>query len=98
MSPEAIGSFIEAGDSIYTHRADELFSKKETEVAVQAVSAAPKQTARNSRSTRSKSVTVRAGDTLGAIARRNHTTVDRLKRMNGLRGSTIRSGQRIRVR
>ena len=98
MSPEAIGSFIEAGDSIYTHRADELFSKKETEVAVQAVSAAPKQTARNSRSTRSKSVTVRAGDTLGAIARRNHTTVDKLKRMNGLRGNTIRSGQRIRVR
>lgn len=98
MSPEAIGSFIEAGDSIYTHRADELFSKKETEVAVQTVSAAPKQTVRNSRSTRSKSVTVRAGDTLGAIARRNHTTVDKLKRMNGLRGNTIRSGQRIRVR
>ena len=99
MSPEAIGSFIEAGDSIYTHRADELFSKKETEVAVQAAPVAPKPAARNSRSTaRSKSVTVRAGDTLGAIARRNHTTVDKLKRMNGLRGNTIRSGQRIRVR
>ena len=98
MSPEAIGSFIEAGDSIYNHRADELFSKKETEVAVQATPVAAKPAARNSRNARSKSVTVRAGDTLGAIARRNHTTVDKLKRMNGLRGNTIRSGQRIRVR
>ena len=99
MSPEAIGSFIEAGDSIYNHRADELFSKKETEVAVQAAPVAAKPAASRSRTaTRSKSVTVRAGDTLGAIARRNHTTVDRLKRLNGLRGNTIRSGQRIRVK
>jgi len=41
---------------------------------------------------------VRSGDNLGAIARRNHTTVSALRRLNGLRGSTIRAGQRLRVR
>ena len=90
MSPEAISAFIEAGDSIYNHRADELFSKKEVEVAVQSAAA--------SRNHGARYVTVRAGDTLGAIARRNHTTVNNIKRLNGLRSSTIRTGKRLRVR
>ena len=50
------------------------------------------------RSHSSRTVRVKAGDTLGAIARRNHTTVAAIKRLNGLRGSTIRPGQRLRVR
>ena len=42
LPAEAIGVFIDAGDSVYNHRADELFSKKEKEVTVQD-NAAPKQ-------------------------------------------------------
>lgn len=93
MTPEAISAFIEAGDSIYNHRADELFSKKENEVAM------PEAT--NTKTTRSrgnKRVTVRAGDTLGAIARRNHTTVNAIKRLNGIKGTNIRPGQKLIVR
>jgi len=41
---------------------------------------------------------VRRGETLGHIARRYGTSVSRLKRLNGLRGTTIRAGQRLRVR
>ncbi len=41
--------------------------------------------------------TVRSGDTLGAIARRYGTTVRELRRLNGIRGSNIRVGQRLRV-
>lgn len=41
---------------------------------------------------------VRRGDTLGAIARRNGTTVAQLKRMNRLRSDVVRTGQRLRVR
>jgi len=93
MPSEAISQFIEAGDSIYAHRAEELFTKAENEVAVDAAPAP-----RTSRSRGARTVTVRPGDTLGAIARRNHTTVSALKRLNGLRGSTIRSGKRLRVR
>lgn len=43
--------------------------------------------------------TVRKGDTLGAIAARNHTSVKRLCQLNGIRRtSTLRLGQKIRVR
>ncbi|WP_456425969.1 LysM peptidoglycan-binding domain-containing protein [Rhodocaloribacter sp.] len=41
--------------------------------------------------------TVRRGDTLGKIARRYGTTVAALKDVNGLRGSTIRTGQTLHV-
>ena len=101
MSAEAISAFIEAGDSIYAHRADELFSKREKEVAVTSAPAPAASKAKGRTSSRSaRHVTVRAGETLGSIARRNHTTVSALKRLNGIRGTgnTIRSGQRLRVR
>ncbi len=41
--------------------------------------------------------TVRSGDTLGAIARRYRTSVDAIKRLNGLRSNLIRVGQVLRV-
>ncbi len=41
--------------------------------------------------------TVRQGDTLGAIARRYRTSVDAIKRLNGLRSNLIRVGQVLRV-
>jgi len=40
---------------------------------------------------------VRSGDTLGAIARRYRTSVDAIKRLNGLRSNLIRVGQVLRV-
>jgi len=44
-------------------------------------------------------ITVRSGDTLGHIARRNGTTVQRLCQLNGITPRTvIRPGQRLRVR
>ena len=93
MPAEAISAFIEAGDSVYNHRADELFSKKEKEVAVGSTASSS-----GKKTTASRTVTVRSGDTLGAIARRNHTSVNAIKRLNGLKGTTIRPGQRLRVR
>lgn len=40
---------------------------------------------------------VRRGDTLGHIARRFRTSVSRIRRMNGIRGSLIRIGQTLRI-
>jgi len=41
---------------------------------------------------------VRSGDVLGSIARRYGTTVGEIQRLNNLRGTTIRPGQRLVVR
>jgi membrane-bound lytic murein transglycosylase D len=88
MSLQAINSFIESGDSVYTLRLSEL-SKNRAVVNVSEVVSASKGV---------KTVKVRNGDTLGAIAKRNGTTVEKLKRLNNLKGTMIHVGQKLRVR
>ena len=56
---------------------------------------------RNSKSSKkvsTKSATVRSGDTLIDIARRNGTTVEKLKKKNKIKGSMIKPGQKLKVR
>lgn len=45
-----------------------------------------------------RSVAIRNGDTLSDIARRNNTTVAKLKKLNKISGSNIRAGKKLRVR
>ncbi len=47
---------------------------------------------------RSKTVTIKNGDTLSEIAERNHTTVAKLRKLNGLKGNNIRAGKKIKVK
>ena len=82
MPTAAINAFIEAGDSIYVPLSE---TQRSFEV--------PETGKGGKRGKRGGSyVTVRGGDTLGAIARRNHTTVSKLQRLNGIRGSNIQAG------
>lgn len=90
-----IASFIDNEQAIYDFNADE-YIKKRAEVAVNEAQA-PKAS-RSNRGSRARSVTVRKGDTLGAIAKRNHTTVAKLRKLNGLKGNNIRAGKKLRVR
>ena len=91
----AMTAFVQLGDSIYNYRATELLTnRREVEVAqVQTKSSRRGRAARGS-----KTVTVRRGDTLGAIAKRNGTSVSRLRQLNGIKGNNIKAGQRIIVR
>lgn len=94
----AVNAFLEAGDSIYTHRANELFhNRREVAVATEQASTSSKGK-KGSTSGSAKYVTVRNGDNLGVIARRNGTTVAKLQRLNGMRGTNIRAGQKLRVK
>ena len=91
MRTENINAFIEAGDSVYAEAKNEVPIVEIPQVALKA-----SRSARSGSSGR-KNVTVRRGDNLGAIARRNHTTVAKIRQLNGLRGNSIRAGQRLRV-
>lgn len=90
MPMEVIHKFIESGDTVYTHRLSELNKRRPV------VDVDEKVASRNNKG--AKYVKVRSGDTLGAIARRNGTTVAKIKRLNNLKGTNIRAGQRLRVR
>jgi murein DD-endopeptidase MepM/ murein hydrolase activator NlpD len=43
-------------------------------------------------------ITIRRGDTLGLLAKKYHTTVDKLKKLNNMKSDFLREGQKLRVR
>jgi membrane-bound lytic murein transglycosylase D len=53
---------------------------------------------RGSRSSSRGSVTIQKGQTLSQIAKRNSTTVEKLRRLNGIKGNNIQAGKKLRVR
>lgn len=94
----AIEDFLMKEDSIYAATPDGTASIRR---AVTEDVETPEATKKNTRSSSNQSasyVTVKSGDTLSSIAKRNRTTVDKIRRLNGLKNSTIRAGQRLRVR
>ena len=93
----AIEDFIMKEDSIYVTTDGAANLRRAVTDNVET----PEATKKNTRpsSTQSASyATVKKGDTLSAIAKRNRTTVDKIRRLNGLKNNTIRAGQRLRVR
>lgn len=96
-----VGKFIDNEDSIYNYKSEELMAKRtEVEVNKQAASTTSSKrsaTPRKSR-TRARYVTIRSGQTLSELAEKHGTTVSRLKRLNGLKGTSIRAGKKLRVR
>lgn len=105
----AIASFIDQQDSIYSCTVND-FQNKRTEVDItepqneysssKYSSRSRKSASRSSRhkKRRGRSVTIRQGDTLSDIARRNGTTVSKLKRLNKIKGSSIRAGKKLKVK
>ena len=78
---------------------NQKFSKKSRDRKGKASKGKGKKSKGNAKNAKgAKTVTVRKGDTLGAIARRNGTTVAKIQKLNGLRGTLIRAGQKLRVR
>ena len=96
-----VGEFIDKQDSILNYKADELLSKRNVVAVAKAsgsTSGSKGSKARRSSRSRARYVTVRSGQTLSHIAKRYGTTVSKLRRLNGIKGSNIRAGKRLRVR
>ena len=95
--------FIDLQDSVYAYGVtnEPQVSSQDMNVKENTEKTTVKKSSRSksrSRSSSAKRITVRSGQTLGEIARRNHTTVAKLRSLNGIRGSNIRAGQKLRVR
>ena len=100
-----VGKFIDMQDSIYAHKAETLFTKRATVEVNDDAPTYKRSTSSRSRSkskkrtsSRGKTVTIKSGQTLSEIAKKNGTTVAKLKKLNGLKGTNIRAGKKLRVR
>lgn len=108
MPATMTNTFIANEDSIYNYQAETLFTRRSlvevdnsSKVSSSSKSSSSKKSSsrkKRTRRTRSKSVTIRTGDTLSEIAERNNTTVSKLRRLNNIKGNNIRAGKKIRVR
>ena len=108
LPSEAALKFIDLGDSVYCYRSSELLTKRKTveidedelekqqNSARRSYSSSRRRSSRSSR--RSKSVTIKNGQTLSEIAEKYGTSVSKLRRLNGIKGSNIRAGKKIRVK
>ena len=109
LPSEAALKFIDLGDSVYSYRSSELLTKRKTVEIDEAELEKQQNSARRSYSSsrrrssrrssrRSKSVTIKNGQTLSEIAEKYGTSVSKLRRLNGIKGSNIRAGKKIRVK
>ena len=83
-----VSTFIDKEDSIFNYKSD-VYLNRRTFVSV---SGAPKSSAQ------AKYHKVRNGDTLGGIAAKYHTSVSKIRQLNGIKGNNIRAGRSIRVK
>lgn len=83
-----VSTFIDKEDSIFNYKSD-VYLNRRTFVSA---SGAPKSSAQ------AKYHKVRNGDTLGGIAAKYHTSVSKIRQLNGIKGNNIRAGRSIRVK
>ena len=62
------------------------------------VTASTRKSTKESRDNSRSTYKVQKGDNLGKIASRNGTTVEQLKKLNGLTSNTIEEGKVLRVK
>ena len=98
--------FLQMQDSIYAFQADSLLPHNGdiTEVVMRGkrnsyVTKGGNRAggSRGGSAAKGGTYTVRKGESLGAIARKHHTTITKLKNANGLKSDKIRAGQKLRI-
>ena len=103
MPSDKINAFIDAGDSIYVKQnyasaVKEVTLTEDDDNSRASKSGNSKRNRRGRSSSGGGSITVKKGDTLGAIARRNHTSVSAIKKANGMKSDNIREGQKLKLK
>lgn len=91
-----VARFIDYQDSVYAYKTDQMVEKRK-EVAVKADEPA-KPAKKKKKSSGAQYITIKSGQTLGSIAKKYGTTVRKLQQLNGLKGTNIRAGKKLRVR
>ncbi|NLI71371.1 MAG: transglycosylase SLT domain-containing protein [Bacteroidales bacterium] len=88
--------FIDKSDAIYAYKADLLVNNRRDEVKLPEVKNISNRK-KNSSGTRYAYHTVRKGQNLSSISRRYGVSVGKIKKANNIKGSKIRTGQRLKI-
>lgn len=104
---DKLNAFIDRGDSAYQYMADTYLTNRKTVEVPQETVAETTNTTTVTTSTKAKTRTIRKkatsrhtirkGDTLLSIASRYGVTVKQLKKMNGIKGHSIRAGKSLKI-
>jgi len=86
------------GDTIYAGQKLKVGTTTVTESTPSSGSTASKASSASSSSGKTVTYSVKSGDTLGKIAERYDCTVSELQSWNGLKGSTIYPGQKLKIK
>ena len=95
-----INTFIDRQDTIYAYRAEELFSNRPTVSPTEEVAEEKPVVQKHSRHSKKARITshkVKSGQTLSDIADKYGVTVKQLKKWNGLKGTNIRAGKKLKI-
>lgn len=89
---EMTGAFLQYEDTIYKYKADTLINNRRAVIDL-----AQKTDADGFPAMGAYTYIVKRGDTLGAIAKRQKTTVAKIKKWNNLSSDNIRVGQKLKM-
>lgn len=97
----SVSIFIDKQDTIYNHRANELFKNRKT---VDIRDSAPQVASRSSKHSKSSASSgnvtyhkIRSGETLSTIAEKYKVRIKDLQNWNGLRNTNIAAGKRLKI-
>ena len=94
---DAISTFIDKQDTIYTHRADELFRNRKTVAVKDITPATRKATTAVAGKGKLSYYTIKSGDTLSTIAGKYGVSVKDIQRWNGMSNTKIAAGKRLKI-
>ncbi len=94
---DAISNFIDKQDTIYVHRADELFRNRKTVAVKEITPSTRKTTAAVAGKGKPTYYTIKSGDTLSTIAGKYGVTVKDIQRWNGMSNTKIAAGKRLKI-